>query len=177
MIEFSVTNLVKAFTIGDNILDGLTFHINQGERVGLLGKNGSGKSTLFKILTGELDYDEGEVSIAPGRRMGLISQIPVYPEGYTVETVLETAFQRVRRIEKEMKELEEQMAGGDASRTVLERYDKLNTDFELAGGYDTAVQVNKVCNGLGIPDTMRQQPFASLSGGEQTRVNLSLIHI
>ena len=71
-----------------------------------------------------------------------------------------------------MKELEEQMAGGDASRTVLERYDKLNTDFELAGGYDTAVQVNKVCNGLGIPDTMRQQPFASLSGGEQTRVNL-----
>ena len=74
MIEFSVTNLVKAFTIGDNILDGLTFHINQGERVGLLGKNGSGKSTLFKILTGELDYDEGEVSIAPGRRMGLISQ-------------------------------------------------------------------------------------------------------
>lgn len=110
MIEFSVTNLVKAFTIGDNIMDGLTFHLNQGERVGLLGKNGSGKSTLFKILTGELDYDEGEVSIAPGRRMGLISQIPVYPEGYTVETVLETAFQRVRRIEKEMKELEEQMA-------------------------------------------------------------------
>ena len=105
MIEFSVTNLVKAFTIGDNILDGLTFHINQGERVGLLGKNGSGKSTLFKILTGELDYDEGEISIAPGRRMGLISQIPVYPEGCTVEAVLETAFQRVRRIEKEMKEV------------------------------------------------------------------------
>lgn len=172
MIEFSVTNLVKAFTIGDNILDGLTFHINQGERVGLLGKNGSGKSTLFKILTGEMDYDEGEISIAPGRRMGLISQIPVYPAGYTVEMVLETAFQRVRRIEKEMKELEEQMAAGNASRTVLERYDKLNTDFELAGGYDTAVQVNKICNGLGIPDAMRQQPFASLSGGEQTRVNL-----
>ena len=115
MIEFSVTNLVKAFTIGDNILDGLTFHINQGERVGLLGKNGSGKSTLFKILTGELDYDEGEISIAPGHRMGLISQIPVYPEGCTVEAVLETAFQRVRRIEKEMKELEEQMAAGNAS--------------------------------------------------------------
>ena len=172
MIEFSVTNLVKAFTIGDNILDGLTFHINQGERVGLLGKNGSGKSTLFKILTGELDYDEGEISIAPGHRMGLISQIPVYPEGCTVEAVLETAFQRVRRIEKEMKELEEQMAAGNASRTVMERYDKLSTDFELAGGYDTAVQVNKICNGLGIPDAMRQQPFASLSGGEQTRVNL-----
>ena len=64
------------------------------------------------------------------------------------------------------------MAAGNASRTVMERYDKLSTDFELAGGYDTAVQVNKICNGLGIPDAMRQQPFASLSGGEQTRVNL-----
>lgn len=172
MIEFSVTSLVKSFTIGDNILDGLTFHINQGERVGLLGKNGSGKSTLFKILTGEYDYDEGEVSIAPNRRIGLISQIPVYPAEYTVEDVLNTAFQRLRRIEKEMKELEEQMSAGNASRTVLERYDKLNTNFELAGGYDTAVQVSKVCNGLSIPDAMRQQPFASLSGGEQTRVNL-----
>ena len=66
-----------------------------------LGRSNVGKSTLFKILTGELDYDEGEISIAPGHRMGLISQIPVYPEGCTVEAVLETAFQRVRRIERD----------------------------------------------------------------------------
>lgn len=172
MIDLSVSNLVKSFTIGDPILNGVTFHINQGERVGLLGKNGCGKSTLFKILTGEYDYDEGEIAIAPGRRLGLISQIPVYPQGYTAENVLDSAFRRVHKMEQEMGELANQMARGDASREVMERYDQLSVAFELAGGYDTVVQVNKVCNGLGIPDAMRRQPFDSLSGGEQTRVNL-----
>ena len=172
MIDLSVSNLVKSFTIGESILNGVTFHINQGERVGLLGKNGCGKSTLFKILTGEYDYDEGEISIASGRRIGLISQIPVYPEGYTVEQVLDTAFQRVHKIQQEMGELAEKMAAGDTSRAVLERYDQLNTALELADGYDTDVQMNKVCNGLGIPEAMRRQKFDQLSGGEQTRVNL-----
>lgn len=88
MIDIQVNGLVKSFEVGQNILDGITFQIDQGQRVGLLGKNGAGKSTLFKILTGELEYDEGTVTIAPGRRIGLISQIPVYPDGYTVEDVL-----------------------------------------------------------------------------------------
>jgi ATPase subunit of ABC transporter with duplicated ATPase domains len=79
MIEIQVSGLIKSFEIGKNVLDGLTFQIDQGERVGLLGRNGAGKSTLFKILTGELDYDEGEVTVGQGRRVGLISQIPVYP--------------------------------------------------------------------------------------------------
>ena len=77
MIDIQVNGLVKSFEVGHNVLDGLTFQIDQGERVGLLGKNGAGKTTLFKILTGELDYDEGQVTIATGRRLGLISQIPV----------------------------------------------------------------------------------------------------
>ena len=72
--------------------------MDTGERVGLLGPNGCGKTTLLKILTGELDQDEGEVVIAPGKRMGLISQIPVYPAGYTVEDVLDTAFAPLREM-------------------------------------------------------------------------------
>ena len=92
MIDISVSNLVKEFEVGTKILDGLTFQVDTGERVGLLGPNGCGKTTLLRILTGVMDYDEGEVVIAPGKRLGLISQIPVYPEGYTVEDVLDTAF-------------------------------------------------------------------------------------
>ena len=61
MIDISVSNLSKEFEVGKKILDGLTFQIDQGERVGLLGKNGAGKTTLFKILTGELEPDEGTV--------------------------------------------------------------------------------------------------------------------
>lgn len=80
--------------------------------MGLLGKNGAGKTTLFKILTGELDYDEGQVTIATGRRLGLISQIPVYPARYTVEDVLRTAFSRLQTLAEEMRALEEPYGGG-----------------------------------------------------------------
>ena len=98
MIEIQVEGLVKSFEIGKNILDGLTVQIDQGERVGRLGRNGAGKTTLFRILTGELDCDTGSVTIGKGRRMGLISQIPVYPAGYTVEDVLRTAFSRLHSL-------------------------------------------------------------------------------
>ena len=92
MVDIAVSNVVKSFEIGSNILDGLTFQIQARERVGLLGRNGAGKTTLFKILTGELRCDSGEVVIGRNRRVGLISQIPLYPVGYTVEDVLNTAF-------------------------------------------------------------------------------------
>ena len=122
MIDISVTGLIKSFDLEKKILDGITFQIDTGERVGLLGKNGAGKTTLFRILTGELDYDAGEVSIASGRRLGLISQIPVYPEGYTVEDVLKSAFSRMQRMEDEMNALSQQMASGDeTSGHILKR--------------------------------------------------------
>ena len=172
MIEIQVNNLVKSFEVGKNVLDGLTFQVDQGERVGLLGRNGAGKTTLFKILTGELDYDEGSVVIGQGRRVGLISQIPVYPAGYTVEDVLRSAFARLQSLAEEMRALEARMAAGESDPAILKRYGTLSERFEAFGGYDTDVAVNKIANGLSIPDSQRQQLFDSLSGGEKTRVNL-----
>ncbi|MBM6886340.1 ribosomal protection-like ABC-F family protein [Pseudoflavonifractor phocaeensis] len=172
MIDIAVSNLSKEFEVGKKILDGLTFQVDQGERVGLLGKNGAGKTTLFKMLTGELDWDEGEIHIAPGKGLGLISQIPVYPPEYTVEDVLQTAFQRLHDMEKELEELTGRMAG-DSDPALLRRYDALSAAFEAGGGYDTATPLNKVCNGLLISQDMRGQLFSSLSGGEKTRVNLA----
>ena len=172
MIDISVSNLSKEFEVGKKILDGLTFQVDQGERVGLLGKNGAGKTTVFKILTGELDWDEGEVHIAPGKGVGLISQIPVYPPAYTVEDVLQTAFDRLHAMEAEMAELAGRMAS-DSDPALLKRYDALTAAFEAGGGYDTQTELNKVCNGLEISPDMRGQLFSSLSGGEKTRVNLA----
>ena len=172
MIDISVSNLVKEFEVGHKILDGLTFQVDTGERVGLLGPNGCGKTTLLRILTGVMDYDEGDVVIAPGKRMGLISQIPVYPAGYTVEDVLATAFEPLREMEREMAALAEQMGEG-SNPALLARYDKLTAAFEAAGGYETDTKTNKVCNGLTIPQSMREQLFDKLSGGEKTRVNLA----
>ena len=172
MIDVSVSSLVKSFEIGKNILDGLSFSVNTGERVGILGHNGCGKTTLFRILTGELDYDEGEVMIAPGKRLGLISQIPVYPEGWTVEDVLRDAHRRLYDISRRIDDLTRAMEHDD-SGALLAEYDRLSEDFRCLGGYDMDVDRNRVANGLDIPAPMRAQPFASLSGGEKTRVNLA----
>ena len=172
MIEISINGLKKSFEIGSNILDGITFQVETGERLGLLGRNGAGKSTLFRILTGEIEADEGEVVVAKNRRLGLISQIPVYPEGYTVEDVLNTAFARHQKLAAEMESLASAMAEGDTSDTTLRRYGELSAKFEGIGGYDTETAGNKVANGLGIGAEMRCQLFDRLSGGEKTRVNL-----
>ena len=133
MIEIQVTGLVKSFEVGRNVLDGLTFQIDQGERVGLLGKNGAGKTTLFKILTGELEGDEGQVTIAPGRRVGLISQIPVYPAGYTVEDVLRSASSRLQKMAEEMESSvlsQPGVLGVDALNTRLFG-DRIYVDVEI----------------------------------------------
>jgi len=172
MIDISVIGLVKSFDLEKKILDGLTFQVDTGERVGLLGKNGAGKTTLFRILTGELRPDEGEVMIAPGRRLGLISQIPVYPLGYTVEDVLQSAFARMHALKDEMDDLACRMAEGDSDPRTLKRYGDLTARFEGLGGYDTETAVNKVANGLSISADMRTRQFDDLSGGEKTRVNL-----
>ena len=172
MIDISVSSLVKSFELGKKILDGLTFTVNSGERVGILGHNGCGKTTLFRILAGEIGWDEGEVMVAPSKRLGLISQIPVYPDGWTTEDVLRSAHKRLYEISDRLDELGLLMEH-DQSPALLQEYDRLSDDFRRLGGYDMDTARNRVANGLDIPAAMREQPFDSLSGGEKTRVNLA----
>ncbi len=172
MIDISVTNLTKFFVIGENLLDGLSFEVQEGERVAILGRNGCGKTTLLKILTGQMEYDEGEVFVNPHKRIGLISQIPQFPAGYTVEDVLRSAFAELTGTRRKMEQLERLMAK-DVNEDLLLEYDRLGAVFQSGGGYDMDVQTDKVCNGLGISPEQRQQLFDSLSGGEKTRVNLA----
>ena len=172
MIEISVTGLQKSFDLEKKILDGLTFQINSGERVGLLGKNGAGKTTLFRILTGEIDYDAGEVAIASDRRVGLISQIPVYPAGYTVEDVLQSAFERMRRMADEMERLSAQMAKGDESEETLRRYGELSipvgtlTGSSLLAGRGPSIHVRM--QAVGSAKASLRNAFTS-AGINQTR--------
>jgi len=172
MVDIQVKNLTKFFVIGENLLDGLSFEIQEGECVAILGRNGCGKTTLFNILTGQMDYDDGEVYVNPNKKMGLISQIPRFPEGFTVEDVLRSAFAGILRAKQKMELLECEMAKG-ATDAQLQEYDRLSNVFEAGGGYEMDVEVDKICNGLGISPEQRVQEFASLSGGEKTRVNLA----
>ncbi len=172
MIDISVKNLKKFFVIGENLLEDVSFEIQEGERVAILGRNGCGKTTLFKILTGEMDYDEGQVYVNPQKRLGLISQIPVFPREYTVEDVLRSAYRELHNIRSRMEKLEEEMSNG-ATDDQLKEYDLLVSRFQSGGGYEMDVELQKVCNGLGISAQQRCQLFDSLSGGEKTRMNLA----
>ena len=172
MIDIAVHNLTKFFVIGENLLEGLSFEVQEGECVAILGRNGCGKTTLFKILTGEMDYDDGEIYVNPNKKLGLISQIPQFPDGWTVEEVLRSAYLPLLRTKERMTQLEQEMAAG-ATDAQLREYDSLVNRFQSGGGYDMDVDTDKVCNGLGITKAQRAQLFASLSGGEKTRMNLA----
>lgn len=171
MIDISLQNVKKSFG-GTEVLKGVTFDVNEGERVALLGANGAGKTTLLKLLTGQLEPDEGTIALPAHKRVGLISQIPVYPAGFTTEDVLRSAIRHLDAIREEMTALETTMET-DASAAVLARYDRLAADYERLGGYGADYERDRVANGLDISAAMRAQPFDLLSGGEKTRVNLA----
>ena len=172
MIDITVQDLEKSFEVGKKILDGLSFTVNSGEHIGILGPNGCGKTTLFRILCGLERPDEGTVSVAPGKRIGLISQIPVFPEGWTTEDVMRDAQRRLYAISARLDELSSQMEH-DSSPALLREYDVLADDFRRLGGWEMDSERSRVANGLEITPAMRAQLFDTLSGGERTRVNLA----
>ena len=168
MAEITISGVTKSFTQDRVILDDISFSIDPGERVGLLGGNGAGKTTLFRLLTGELSPDSGSINIAKGRRIGYVAQLNRYESFELVEDVLREAYRRVRDIASELEKMHENMAAVNESR-----YDALLREFEALGGYDWETELNKIAAGLNITPDMRSRRFSDLSGGEQTRVCLA----
>jgi len=169
MAILSVNGAGKDFG-DDTILESITFEVQPGERIGLVGDNGTGKTTLIKMISGQYRCDRGSVHIPSSVRVGVLDQIPNYPDGMSVEQVLRTAFDRFTSIKKKMETLEKQMSSGDDS--VLREYGELAVVYEGLGGYDVEVELRRVANGLGITDMLSAE-FNRLSGGERTRINLA----
>jgi len=169
MITIAANNVNKYYG-ANHVLKGISFEVYKGEKVGLLGKNGSGKTTLFKLITGEEPYESGDIIKASGKKVEMLAQIPDFGENDTVEDVLRSSFKDIADVYAAMKKIE-----GDADPSVLARYGRLMEEYEILGGYDTEVNLDKVCNGMHIDDRIRNSPFSQLSGGEKTRVNLARI--
>lgn len=176
MIELSVYNVSKYYG-ANKIFENISFDVKTGERIGFIGKNGCGKTTIMKMLMGVEDYQEGDISIRKGAKVGYLNQIPVFEEDATTLDVIELAFEEVYNLKKQMKELERQFGqlDGEELSRAIDRYGRLTEEFETLGGYDIDTRISKITNGLKISDTMQGMVFGQLSGGEKTRVILGKI--
>ena len=174
MIILSLQGVRKSFGTHEVIRDA-TFSLQEGERMGLVGVNGSGKSTLMKIIAGRETADEGTVSIQKGLRLGYLAQQGELSGGETVLRALESVFDPLVALEKEMRETEEAMAAAAGDPDLLRRlggkYDGLTRAFEAGNGYGWRSQVQGVLAGLKLRE-YQDQKTSILSGGERTRLCL-----
>ncbi len=170
MAEISVQEVHKYF--GEHhVLKGVSFDLQAGERASIVGPNGCGKSTLLKVIAGLQEHDGGVIAINKASRLGLLEQLPDYDPVITVREVLWQAFSWLEGMGEELRRMEALMAEGHD--VDLDRYSRVQTAFEMGGGYDLQVAYDRMTGGLKIDPAMQERPFMSLSGGEKTRVNLA----
>lgn len=158
---------------GHPLFQELTVDIHAGEHVAIVGNNGCGKTTLLKMMAEEEAVDTGRIIKAKGSRVGFLHQIPNYPD-MTVYDVMYEAFDKLNHIQKNMKQLEQQMATSDDLESLLKKYGTLQEQFEANDGYILDSKISYVSTGLGIAHLVEEN-FEQLSGGEKTKVTLCKI--
>ncbi|MGN1317915.1 MAG: ABC-F family ATP-binding cassette domain-containing protein [Lachnospirales bacterium] len=169
----ALNNVSKAFG-EDIILENITFNIEEGEKVAIVGVNGAGKSTLFRIITGELSLDSGEIAMPKGTTIGYFSQNLEIDSTKTIYAELLTVFEPVMALEAKMRDMEEKMAelSGDSLKELMKEYDNLSLELEKKNAYEYESRLRGVIKGLGFSDDESNQVIAELSGGQKTRVAL-----
>ena len=174
MIILALQDITKSFGTHE-VLKSVSFTLQEGERMGLVGVNGSGKSTLMKIICGQETADSGSVNMQKGLRIGYLAQQGELTGEETVIETLESVFEPQRQMEAEMRRLEEEMdeTAGDpeALRRLGGRYDALTREFERSNGYGWRSAVQGVLAGLKLRE-YQEMKTGLLSGGERTRLCL-----
>jgi len=169
MSLLTVNSLTKSFGAFD-LFSNLTFAVEKGARIGLVGPNGVGKTTLLRILIGEDDSSAGNVSRARGLRIGYLSQEADFQMDGTLWDACHSVFEDLIKKQDELHRLEEVMA---TNPDVIEQYGKMQHDFELRGGYTYVTRIKQVLTGLGFDAEDYSLSLDHLSGGQRTRAFLA----
>ena len=176
MILISVQNLQKGFGVHEVLRD-VTFSLQKGEKMGLVGVNGCGKTTLMRLLTGEEQPDGGSVHMNKDLRIGYLAQIDDIALTDTVWGAMLRVFEPIIAMERRLAELERELAqhSGDEAMTLRlsAEYQRLTEQFARAEGYAYEGEMIGVLCGLGINREMFERKVGTLSGGERTRLSLS----
>ncbi|MCI1930245.1 MAG: ABC-F family ATP-binding cassette domain-containing protein [Clostridia bacterium] len=170
---FSCSNIHKSYGT-EVILEKITFNIEEREKAAIVGVNGAGKTTLFKIITGEISSDSGEIYLKKGIKLGYLSQHTVFEGESTIYNEILKVFSPILDIEKRLREMEQKMSSlsGNELEKHMESYSNLQHEFELKDGYSYKSRIKGVLKGLGFSESDYDRPIKELSGGQKTRVFL-----
>jgi ATP-binding cassette subfamily F protein 3 len=173
-------NNISVYFGGQELFDKVSFMVNKGDRIGLVGKNGAGKSTLLRILSGEQSPNEGSISTPNESTLGYLRQDLEFKEGRTVQQEAELAFKEIKELEEKINAINLEMSErtdyeSDAYMQLITDLNELNERFGLLGGYTIQSDMSQVLLGLGfqLDDFSRQTN--EFSGGWRMRLELAKI--
>ncbi len=172
----SLNNISKGF-LDKSVLRNVTLSVNEKDRIGLLGINGVGKTTLLNIIAGNLECDDGTISLKKDLRIGYLKQNEALNTANTLEKEIQNALQIVFDTRKELEIISKRMSlvSGEEYNQLSAKYEHLTNIYDALDGYNAEVRINTVLNGMGFGDFDMNTSVAVLSGGEKTRFALAKI--
>lgn len=174
MLILDVNKIAKNFGY-KQLFEDVSFSLNEGESIAIVGPNGCGKSTILKIVVGIEDADKGTINIKKGAKIAYLDQLgTVNDDNRKVYEILKDSFEEINNVEKELKVYEEKVSM-DYNEKVLKKYCSLLDKYNMMGGYQVDVKINTIVNGLEITKSMLEQSFNTLSGGEKTLIQLAKV--
>ena len=174
MIVLSASNLTKVYGT-DVIIKGVDFHINSGDRIGLVGRNGAGKTTLLNMITGELTADDGQIFVSSGIKIGYLKQRDNFEPENTIMDEIQKVFEQVKHLEEEINRTSDEAAANPYDERLLHKLDRLQQEYERRGGYTYKSEATGILTSMAFGPETYEKKIKTLSGGEKTRLALAAL--
>lgn len=173
MISVNCENLSLSFG-AETVLENVSFALNEGDKLGIIGVNGAGKSSLFAMITGKYQPTSGEVFISKGKTVGILEQNIEYDSSRTILDEAINTFSDLLETEKELENLR-MISEQTGSEADAKRYADCQESFTSGGGYEFRGRCRGILKKLSLPEALWDKPVSSLSGGQKTRLSLACL--